>query len=83
MIILETSLQVSLFLDLWHVHHNLNLIKTYEPNTAELIPHIDLTTLTSHITSRSLQHFHLSCLRASLLLMPCAAFLSLFVFFFM
>ena len=67
------------FLDLWHAHHNLDLVKTYEPNASKLIPHIDHVALTSHLESRSLRHFHLSCSRVSLLFMSCATFLSLFV----
>ena len=52
MLILESYRQVLLFLDLWHARHNLNFIKTYEPDATELIPHINLAALTSHITFR-------------------------------
>lgn len=82
-IISETSRQVSLFLDLWHAHHNLDFIKTHQPSAAEIIPHIDLLALTSHIASRILWHILLSCLGVSLLFMSCVAFLSLFVYRFM
>ena len=79
-VIPKTSLQVFLPLDLWHVHHNLDVIKTHQPDAAELIPHINLAALTSHITSRSSEHIQLSCFGVSPLPMPCATFLSLFVF---
>jgi len=52
-IISETSHQVLLSLYLWHARHNLDVIKTHPPDIAELIPHINLGALTSHITSRS------------------------------
>ena len=77
----ETSHQVSLPLDSWHVHHNLDVIKTHQPDIVDLIPHINLAYLTSHITSRRNQHIQFSSFGVSPLPMPYAAFLSLFVFF--
>jgi len=71
---------VSLPLDLWHVHHNLDVIKNHQLDVAELIPHINLVALTSHITSRSSRHIQLNCFGVSSLLMPCFSFLLLFVF---
>ena len=76
----ETSHQMLLPLDSWHVRHNLNVIKTHQPDIAELIPHINLAAIASHITSRSSRHIQLSCFGVSPLPMPCVAFLSLFVF---
>lgn len=70
----ETSHQVSLPLDSWHAHHNLDVIKTHQSDAAKLIPHINLATLTSHITSRSSRHIHLSCFGVSPLHMPCSTF---------
>ena len=55
-IILETSHQVSLSLDLWHARHNLNVIKTHQLEVSKLILHINLTALKPHITSRSSRH---------------------------
>ena len=77
-IISKTSHQVSLFLRLWHAHCNLDFIKTYELDVADLIPHIDLAALTSHIASRICRHIQLSCFWVSPLCMSCAVFLSLF-----
>jgi len=57
----KTSHQVSLSLDLWHAHHNLDVIKNHQSDAAELIPHINLAALTAHFTSRSSQHIQLSC----------------------
>jgi len=48
-IISETSLQVSFFLDLWHAHHNLDIIKNHQLNIVELIPDIYLATLASYL----------------------------------
>ena len=76
----ETSLQVLLPLDLWHARHNLDVIKTHQPDIAELIPHINLVALISHITSKSIWHIQLSCFGVRWLPMPCAAFLLLFGF---
>jgi len=79
-IISETSHQMSLPLDLWHARHNLNVIKTHQPDAAKLIPHINLVVLTSHITSMSCWHIQLSYFGVSPLSLHCVAFLSLFVF---
>ena len=76
----KTSHQVSLPLDLWHAHHNLDAIKTHQLDAAELIPHINIVALTSHITCRSSRHIQLNFFGVSMLPMPCVAFLSLFVF---
>ena len=38
----ETSHQVLLPLDSWHAHHSFDVIKTHQPDVAELIPHISL-----------------------------------------
>lgn len=76
----ETSHQVLLSLDLWHAHHNLDVIKTYQPNDTKLIPHINLVALTSHITSRSCRHIQLNSFGVSLLSMTCVAFMLLIVF---
>lgn len=73
---------MSLSLDLWHVHHNLNVIKTHPPNTTKLIPHINLIDLISHITSRSCRQTQLSCFGVGPVSMTCVAFLVLFVFYF-
>ena len=62
-IISETSHQVSLSLDVWHARHNLNVIKTHQPDTENLIPHINLAALMSHITSRSCWHTQLGCFK--------------------
>lgn len=72
--------QVLLSLDSWHVRNNLDFIETHQPDAAELIPHIDLAALTSHITSRSHGHIQLSCFGVSLLFMSRTAFLAHFVF---
>ena len=71
---------MSLPLDLWHARHNLNVIKTHQPDAAKLIPHINLVVLTSHITSMSCWHIQLSYFGVSPLSLHCVAFLSLFVF---
>jgi len=76
----ETSLQVLLPLDLWHVCHNLDVIKTHWLDTTEIIHHINLVALTSHIKSRSSRHIQLNYFGVSSLPMPCATFLSLFGF---
>lgn len=68
------------FLDLWHVRHNLDFIKTYEPDIAKLIPYIVLVALTSHIALSSHRHIQLSLFRVSPLCMSYTAFLLLFVF---
>jgi len=81
-IILESSRQVSLSLDLWHAHLSLDFIKNHQPETVEIIPHIYLASLTSHISSRSCRHIQLNCFRVSLLFMSRALFLSLFAFCF-
>lgn len=76
----ETSHKVLLPLDSWHACHKLDVIKTHQLDAAELIPHINLVALTSHITYRRSRHIQLSCFGVSSLPMRCAAFLSLFVF---
>lgn len=80
MLILETSCQVSIFLDLWHACHNLHFIKIRQPDGAEIIPHIDLVALSSHIASRSHRLIQLSCFEVSLFFMSYATFLSLLCF---
>lgn len=50
-----------LSLYLWHTCHNLDFIKTHQSDATELIPHINLVALTSHITFRSCRNIHLSC----------------------
>lgn len=77
--LLETSLQVSLSLDLLHVHHK---PQTYLFDTAKLIPQINLGALISHNTSRSLQHIQLRFFWVGLLSMSFFAFLPLLVFHF-
>lgn len=79
-IISETSHQVSLSLDLWQACHNLNFIKTHQPNVVEIILHIGLTAPTPHIASRSYRNIQLSYFGVSSLSMSCVAFLALFVF---
>ena len=81
-IISETSHQVLVSLDLWHVHHNLDFMITHQLDIAEIIPRINLASLTSCITSRSYRHIQLSCFWVSPLSMSCVAFLVLFVFLF-
>ena len=76
----ETSHQVSLSLYLWHVRHYLDVIKSHQLDAADLIPHINLATLTSHITSRSYRHIQLSGFGVSSLPMSCVASLSLLCF---
>ena len=78
---LENSLQVSLPLDLWHVCHNLDVIKTHQPNATKLIPHINLVAMTSHIISKISLHIQLNYFGVSSLPKPCVAFLLLFVYF--
>lgn len=58
---------MSLFLDLWHVHYNLDFIKNHQSNTVDLIRHIDLAAMTFHTASRSPRHIKLSCFGVSLL----------------
>ena len=56
------------------------MFKTHQSDDEELIPHINLVALTSHITSRRSRHIHLNYFGVILLPMPSAAFLLLFVF---
>jgi len=79
-VILKPPSKCRFLLDLWHEHQNLDVIKTHQLDAAKPIPHIDLVSLTSHITSRSSWHIQLSCFGVSSLPMPCAAFLSLFMY---
>lgn len=71
---LETSQEVLPSLDLWHLHHNINVIETngcYD---------IKIVALTSHITTRSCRHIQLNCFGVSLPSITCVAFLSFFCF---
>lgn len=77
----EASQQASIPLDSWHAHHNLDVIKTLQPNAAKLIAHINLVAMTSHIISRRNWHVQLNCFGVSVLRMPCVTFMSLFLFF--
>jgi len=65
------------FLDLWHAHLQNKLI--YSTHQSSFI-HIDLGALTSHITSKTLQHIRLNYSWVSGLNLSFSAFMFLFVY---